>query len=1017
MALTAKRVQIERSASILSIATLALWRLRQTWFLLCITTLGMIAAVVIIGAIPLFTSVITTAGLRNVLNATPENADIAVNASTLGISAPIMQSVHTQMNGTMRQNLGSLVQETQFALVTSTFALAKPPQAQTVLFTEGVDMAQAKTHLNIIQGRSASLASQAGNVIEVMLTPETAQALHVAVGSTFQLQFSYLLQRSAFRDANPLPAHTSQVTAYVAGLFQINAANSVYWHGNDFQPTKFATETATIYNYSLLVSNNALFTLFDDISTAAHTDAIYTPTEGGYTFVWYYHLETQRIFSSDLDALIAHINSLQLVYLNLYGNIPDPGYPYLQRAQALSPLFGTAEAPGLLDNFQSRVQVARIPVLIVGLQILALILFFVNLITGVLVERQAETIALLRSRGASSGQIFGALLTQSIVAGVVAFGSGIPLAVLVAFALAQRILPAAEQDALNVITLNSLAAAQQVIWYAVAVVLVTLLTMSLTLLAAARTDVLAVRRENTRTGKRPFWQRLNLDLIAGVVALVGYGISLYLTNISGILQSDAQTLVITPLSIIAPFFLIIGCMLLFLRVFPFLLRIGAYFAARGRGAVSLLAMTSIARAPRQSMRMTMLLALAIAFALFTLVFRATESQHIQDVSTYLAGADFSGSLSSVSSSLSPAQAQSQYQHIGGVISASVGYASSGVGGIANMSMQIRAVDVSNFARTVIWSSASDQQAGTQLLQQLATERSQAISSNIIPVIVDANVINVLQLHVGSVFPLKDNSSTGPNLRCVIIGVVQHLPTVNDRVTLANGAEVGGVLLDYQSYASVYAQQAKQQQLSGTTPPLINWVWLHTKSDAVSLANVRLALTRTMPLTQLIDRRALLDALNNDPLYVVIGGILGVGTVTALLLVLVGDLLASWLNVRTRLTNFAVLRALGTTPRQITSVLLWEQVVVYTTGLLLGVAFGITFALTVVPSLTITDLNTQINGGVFYSLQNTFPVQIVLPSTLFFALLALVGLFVLVLVMMVRIVSRPLLAQALRLNED
>ncbi len=1017
MVLPTKVAQRDRPASILSIATLAVWRLRQTWFLLCVTTLGMIAAVVIIGAIPLFTSVMTTAGLRSVLTANPENADIAVNASTLGISAPIMQAVHAQMDGVMRQNLGSLVQETQFEQVTSTFALTKPPQANTVLFTEGVDMAQAQTHLNIIQGRSAGIASQPGNTIEVMLTPETAQALHVTVGSTFQLQISYLLQLPTFRDANPSPSHTSQVTAYVAGLFQLNAADSVYWHGNDFQPIKFATETSTIYNYSLLVSNNALFTLFDTIRTAAHTDAIYTPTEGGYTFVWHYHLGTQRIFSSDLDALIAHINNLQLVYLNLYGNIPDPGYPYLQRAQVISPLFGTSEAPGLLDNFQSRVQVARIPVLIVGLQILALVLFFVNLITGVLIERQTETIALLRSRGASSGQIFGALLTQSLVAGILAFVLGIPLAVLVAFALAQRILPAAEQNALNVITLDLLAAAQQVIWYAVVVVLVTLITMSLTLFAAARTDVLAIRRENTRTHKRPFWQRLNLDLIAGIIALVGYGISLYLTNVSGILQSDAQTLVITPLSIIAPFFLIIGCMLLFLRLFPFLLRLGAYLAVRGRGAVSLLAMTSIARAPRQSMRMTMLLALAIAFALFTLVFRATESQHIQDVSTYLAGADFSGNLSSVSSAANQTQVLNQYQHIAGVLSASVGYATSGVGGIANMPIQMRAVDVSTFAHTVIWSSTSDQQTGTLLLQQLIAERAQAIASNIMPVIVDANVSNILQLHSGSVFPLKDNNSASPQLRCIIVGVVQHLPTVNDRVAIANGVDVGGVLLDYQSYATVYTQQAKQQQLSETAPPQINWLWLQTKSDAISLANVRLALASTMPLTQLIDRRALLDSLNNDPLYVVIGGILGIGTITALLLALVGDLLASWLNVRTRLTNFAVLRALGTTPRQITSVLLWEQVVVYTMGLLLGVAFGITFALTVVPSLTITDLNMQISGGVFYSLQNTFPVQVVLPSTLFFALLALVVVFVLALVMMVRVVSRPLLTQALRLNED
>ena len=48
----------------LSVMTLALWRLRQTWFLLCIITIGMIAAVMIVCAIPLFSNVTMTAGLR-----------------------------------------------------------------------------------------------------------------------------------------------------------------------------------------------------------------------------------------------------------------------------------------------------------------------------------------------------------------------------------------------------------------------------------------------------------------------------------------------------------------------------------------------------------------------------------------------------------------------------------------------------------------------------------------------------------------------------------------------------------------------------------------------------------------------------------------------------------------------------------------------------------------------------------------------------------------------------------------
>ena len=49
--------------------TLALWQLRQTWRLLLIVGVGIIAAAMLVCVVPLYTQVTTTAGLRSVLNA------------------------------------------------------------------------------------------------------------------------------------------------------------------------------------------------------------------------------------------------------------------------------------------------------------------------------------------------------------------------------------------------------------------------------------------------------------------------------------------------------------------------------------------------------------------------------------------------------------------------------------------------------------------------------------------------------------------------------------------------------------------------------------------------------------------------------------------------------------------------------------------------------------------------------------------------------------------------------------
>src|SRR5205085_4754102 len=120
-------------------------------------------------------------------------------------------------------------------------------------------------------------------------------------------------------------------------------------------------------------------------------------------------------------------------------------------------------------------------------------------------------------------------------------------------------------------------------------------------------------------------------------------------------------------------------------------------------------------------------------------------------------------------------------------------------------------------------------------------------------------------------------------------------------------------------------------------PLLNQVWLHTKSDPASLESIRAVLNASSShLMHVIDRYLLLATLQGDPLYLILMGVLEIGTISALLLALVGDILASWVSARTRIVSFASLRAIGATSRQIAFVFLSEQVVVYITGLILGV---------------------------------------------------------------------------------
>ncbi|MDQ6662631.1 MAG: hypothetical protein M3Z24_16905, partial [Chloroflexota bacterium] len=765
----------------------------------------------------------------------------------------------------------------------------------------------------------------------------------------------------------------------------------------------------------------------DSIRSMHHIDGVISPALVGYTLLWYYRLDPSRITIQSLDTFIDRFAGLRSTVDSLYGQQElgtldtIPTYPYLFQLALSSPLLSSSNTPSILEQFRSRIDVARIPVGVFALLSIALILFFVSLMTGVLLDRQVDTIAILHSRGASREQMFGTLMLQSIGLGIIAFGIGLPLAILAVLVLSQRVLLASEMDALNIITSSPLQAMLGTIWYALAVVLIALLTMGLSLFFAVRMNVLSLRREAARASKRPFWQRLNLDVIAGVVALVGYGLSLYVTSVGNVLSSDAKVLIASPLSIIAPFFLIVGCLFLFLRIFPLLLRLGARFAARGRGAVSLLAFAQIARSPRQSLRLTTLLALAITFTLFTLVYNATEAQHIQEIVEYETGADFSAGLFSNGAPLS--QVLNQYQSIPGVLSASAGRTEQGYGGTADLPMDIRIVDAASFGPTVRWPSQKAYQQARPFLSQLVSLRQSAIIQDVVPAIVNSTTISKLLLHVGSTFTITVNNGSVPAMNCVIVGVVDHIPTINDLFAPVGGgtfSTAGGVLVDYQTYAGVYGQDIKRitNRVGPLTPPDINQIWLHTRDDAASLTSVRTALTNPQyRLSQLVDRRLLLTSLQSDPLYLVLVGVLGLGTVAALLLALIGDLLTSWLSAYTRLTSFALLRALGITSKQAVSILTWEQAIVYVTGLLLGGGFGALLATSVIPVLTFSNLNSNLSNEQFFALQSVLATQIVVPPSLPLLLLILAGIYGIALTLMVRVTSRSALGQALRLNED
>src|SRR5258708_39153618 len=93
-----------------------------------------------------------------------------------------------------------------------------------------------------------------------------------------------------------------------------------------------------------------------------------------------------------------------------------------------------------LSTYGQQIVVLEIVIACLLLLILAIILFLVGMMSDILVERQAASIATLRSRGATQQHIFGSFVMQGLAIGLAGLLAGPLLAILLVRRIASALL-------------------------------------------------------------------------------------------------------------------------------------------------------------------------------------------------------------------------------------------------------------------------------------------------------------------------------------------------------------------------------------------------------------------------------------------------------------------------------------------------------------------------------------------------------------------------------------------------
>jgi ABC-type antimicrobial peptide transport system permease subunit len=201
--------------------------------------------------------------------------------------------------------------------------------------------------------------------------------------------------------------------------------------------------------------------------------------------------------------------------------------------------------------------------------------------------------------------------------------------------------------------------------------------------------------------------------------------------------------------------------------------------------------------------------------------------------------------------------------------------------------------------------------------------------------------------------------------------------------------------------------------SGTNLPGANEFWLRTAGTSAEQASLTQAINQINPDERdVLSLRDMESATTTNPIAVGMRGLLLVGAFTAALLAILGSIIQSLLASRQRSEQFAVLRTVGMTSRQIGQLLLSEQFVVYLFGLIGGTLLGMILTVATLPFLQFSDVTLD-------------PSQLGVPpyllafnagGVLVFYLALLVA-FALALIIASRFAASIGLGKALRIGED
>lgn len=587
---------IPRVIRIRSLAVLAARRMAAHWRLFASAALGAVVSSAILSATVIYADTIRDLGLRHALEQ-PTTEALAVKVTHEGASARREeyqrsgQRIERTVRAALRGATGDIVRQG----TSQTFYLTAPggrvdegdarrPRA-VLRFRDGLDQ-----HVSLVAGSSPPRDAPSGDTpLPVTVAVDAASRERVAVGDRFDLHAWWDPARAPLR-------------VQVVGIVRAVDPAAPYWKSS---PTVIDEPASGWPAFVFLLPEEAFF--------GALTSRMPTASAGYY-----------EVYGIHLGGLNAR-NATGVA--DAVKGLPE-AVTSVERDASVH-----TELEGVLRSFDDRLFFVRIPLFVLLLQIGGIVAYYLVMVSTMLVERHAPEMAVLRSRGASPMQLLAEFGVEGFSLAVLASITG-PL---LAAGLISALGPTPPFAALSgggplSVHLSFLAYA-----FSAGGAFLAFGAFMLPAWRATRTTVVEFRRAAARPRPTPLFLRYYLDVaLVLLLGLVFWRLrqdeQLFTRTLFGDRQAD-------PLLLATPAVMMVTVGVVFLRLFPLVLRAVAWVLARVAGAATLVGVRSLARDPTHYSRLVLMLMLATGVGMFGATFSATLEYSYDDRSRYPVGAD------------------------------------------------------------------------------------------------------------------------------------------------------------------------------------------------------------------------------------------------------------------------------------------------------------------------------------------------------------------------------------------